>query len=234
MRIFSYHLATTSPATTLRAMCRPPTRHTSPGLHHAECMATMALGAPILSPERMQLRSLAVFASWESEAALEDFLSFSELGSTLYSGWHVRLRFLRRWGNVPEFDGLPEGDGKTDPALPVVAVTLARLKLPQALRFIRWGRPVEKLVRDHPATTMALAALRPLRTFSTFSVWRSQREMTDMVRGHGSSPDAAHHAGAMAERERKDFHHGFATYRFRAISEHGQWDGRSRMVPEGS
>ena len=34
------------------------------------------------------------------------------------------------------------------------------------------------------------------------------------------------HADAMVERERRDFHHEFATYRFRAISEHGSWAGR--------
>ena len=45
------------------------------------------------------------------------------------------------------------------------------------------GKPVEELVRDHPATTLALAAMRPPRTVSTFSVWRSLREMSDMVRG---------------------------------------------------
>lgn len=214
------------------AMCHPPAKGSTPGLHHAEYMATMKLGAPILSPARMQMRSLAVFASWESEDALDDFLAGTGLGATLADGWHVRLRFLRKWGSIPEFCGLPEGDAETDPALPVVAVTLARLKLPQARRFIRWGRPVEKLVRDHPGATLALAAIRPPRTFSTFSVWRTQQEMTEMVRGRGSAPGAAHHAAAIAERDRKDFHQGFATYRFRAISEHGEWEGRSGFVPD--
>ncbi len=42
----------------------------------------------------------------------------------------------------------------------MVAVTLARMKLPQVPRFIRWGWPVEQLVRDHPSTTPAIAAIR--------------------------------------------------------------------------
>jgi hypothetical protein len=33
------------------------------------------------------------------------------------------------------------------------------------------------------------------------------------------------------ERERKDFHHEFTTLRFRALTEHGTWDGRSDIVP---
>jgi hypothetical protein len=111
-------------------------------------------------------------------------------------------------------------------------VTLARLRLPQVPRFIRWGKPVEELVRDHPGTTLALAAMRPPRTVSTFSVWRSQREMTDMVGGHGSVPGAERHARAMVERDRKDFHFEFTTLRFRALGEQGAWEGRSDIVPK--
>ena len=156
----------------------------------------------------------------------------TKLGRTLSEGWHVRLKFLRRWGHFSELDDLPANDDDTDPTLPVVAVTLARLKLPQLCRFIRWGKPVEELVRDHPGATLAMAAIRPPRTFSTFSVWRSQQEMTDMVHGKGSGSGADHHAAAMGERNRKDFHFKFITLRFRAISEHGQWEGRSDFVPK--
>ena len=232
MQIFRYHLAKTAPARTVQALCRPPAMNSTAGLHHAECMAAMALGAPILSPARMQLRHLAVFASWESESALIAFLADTELGRTLSSGWHVRLRLLRRWGRFSEFEDLPASVGDTDPAQPVVAVTLARLKLPQVFRFIRWGKPVEELVRDHPGTTLAIAAMRPPRTFSTFSVWRSQQEMTDMVHDQGSNPGAARHAEAMVERDRKDFHSKFTTLRFRALTEHGEWAGRRDIVPK--
>jgi hypothetical protein len=44
-------------------------------------------------------------------------------------------------------------------------------------------------------------------------------------------PDPGRHADAMAERDRRDFHHEFATFRFRAVSEHGAWQGRSGIVP---
>jgi hypothetical protein len=195
-------------------------------------MAAMTLGSPILSPARMQLRNLAVFAFWESEDALDAFLADTKLGRKLSAGWHVRLKFLRQWGQFSEFGDLPANVDDADPTQPVVAVTLARLKLPQLFRFIRWGKPVEKLVRDHPGTTLALAAIRPPRTFSTFTVWRSQREMTDMVHGKGSLLGADRHAAAMIERNRKDFHYKFTTLRFRAIAEHGAWAGRSDIVPK--
>jgi hypothetical protein len=232
MRIFSFHLVKTSPATTVRAFCDPPTKSQIAGLRHAECLAAMTLGAPLLSSERLQLQNLAVFASWDSEDFLDTFLANTTIGSILSKGWHVRLDFLRRWGQFSEFDDLPTIGVATNPTQPVVAVTLARLKIPEVFRFIRWGKPVEELVRDHPGKTLALAAIRPPRTFSTFTIWKSQKEMTDMVHGKGSFPGADRHAKAMAERDRKDFHHKFTTLRFRPISEHGQWKGRGDYLPK--
>lgn len=231
MPVFSFHLAETTVATSAKALLHPPTSDDTPGLRHAECMVGMTLGSPILSPDRMRIRRLAVFASWERESAIDAFLERTALGRTLATGWHVRLEFLRRWGHVSELDGLPAGTEDTDPDAPVVAVTLARLRLPQVPRFIRWGKPVEALVRDHPGTTLALAAMRPPRTVCTFSVWRSQRAMTDMVRGRGDVPGASRHARAMVERERKPFHHEFTTLRFRPLMEHGEWEGRRGYVP---
>lgn len=102
-------------------------------------MSAMTLGAPIISPERMQLRKLAMFAYWENEEALDAFLTNNRLGCKLAAGWHVRLRFLRQWGQFSEFKHLPEPVADTDPDQPIVAVTLARLKLLELFRFIRWG-----------------------------------------------------------------------------------------------
>lgn len=231
MRIFSFHLAKTSLDTTMSALFEPPTAATVPGLRQVECMTAMTLGSPIVSTGRMQLGKLAVFAAWEHERALEAFMSKTELGSALGVGWHVRLEFLRRWGRVAGFEDLPANQGEVADSAPVVAVTLARMKFLQIPRFIRWGKPVEELVRDHPGTTLSLAAMRLPNTVSTFSVWRSQREMLDMVRGHSAVPAPERHAKAMVERKRKDFHYEFTTLRFRALSEHGAWEGRRNIVP---
>lgn len=231
LTIYSFHLAKTGLSTTLRNLWWPPTRGQIPGLQHAECMTRMRLGAPILSPSRAQLRRFVMFASWDTEDALEEFLGGTRLGRDLAGGWHVRLSFLRRWGHVSEYDGLPAMAEEHDMEAPVVAVTLARMRLLQVPRFIRWGRPVEALVRDHPGKTLALAAVRLPNTVSTFSVWRSAHEMTDMVRGHSAVPQPERHSAAMVERNRKDFHFEFTTLRFRALSEHGEWEGRRNIVP---
>lgn len=231
--VHTFHLAKPGIVATMGALVRPPTSRTVAGLQHAECMFPMKLGASIVSPGRWQIGRLAMFAAWESEAAVDEFLAGTKLGRTLAAGWHVRLRFLRRWGRISALDGLPATAGETDPDAPVVAVTIARVAFLQVPRFIRWGRPVERLVRDHPGTTLALAAARPWRTISTFTVWHSAREMTEMVRGRSSVPAPERHATAMVERRRKDFHVEFTTLRFSCLAEHGAWEGRTSIVPTG-
>lgn len=228
MSVHSFHLAAMAPRSTLGAFLRPPS---ASGLRHIEVLAGMELGAPVLSPRRMQLRHLAVFAEWTDEAALEACLATRPFGRALGAGWHVRLQFTRRWGSVRQLSHLPAEIGRTDPGEPVVAVTLARTRLPELPRFIHWGRPVERQVRDHPEVTLALAGMRPVRTVSTFSVWTSARAMTAMVFGREDGEAASRHSAAMAERERRDFHHEFTTLRFRPLSEHGSWRGRSDFVP---
>lgn len=208
----------------MRSLLRPPTAATVVGLKHAEAMTVMRLGSPILSPGRAQLRHMAMFAAWKDEDAIDRFLESSPLGD----GWHVRLEFLRRWGKVSELDGLLPEPPDHDLDEPVVAVTLARLKLLQVPRFIKWGKPVEELVRDHPATTLALAAARPPRTVSTFSIWRTARDMEGMVHGTSDVTAPTRHSDAMVERRRKDFHFEFTTLRYRCL---GEWRGNSAFVP---
>ncbi len=216
----------------LRALCFPPQPNDIQGLVHAECMQGMTLGSPTLSTKRILLGQLVVFAQWDNESSIDQFLERHHLGKILSKGWHVRLLFLRQWGHIDEFQ-IPENVvEQDDPSVPVVTVTLARMKLLQVPRFIRWGRPVEKLVRDDPATTLALAATRLPRTISTFSIWKSQKDMLKMVHGQSAMADPTRHAEAMKERERKDFHRQFTTLRFKPISEHGVWNGRKNFLPQ--
>lgn len=230
--MFTLGLAKTSASLTLTSLYRPPSSAPVPGLVRAECLTPMLLGSPILSPKRLQLRKLVMFAAWESEDAIDEFLSTSKLGQSIAAGWHLRMTFLRRWGSVREFAVLPESIGESDPQSPVAAFTLARMRFREIPRFVQWGRPVETLVRDNPETTFSLAAIRHPRTIATFSIWNSQQAMTDMVRGQSAVAQPKRHIAAMKERERRDFHHEFTTLRFRPIAEFGSWEGRSKLLPK--
>lgn len=232
MSLFSYHLVQISFFAALKAILSPPKPGRTPGFVHLEVMNCMTLGAPVFAPSRMLLRQIAVFAQWENEAVLDQFLAQNNLGKTLAKGWQVRLEFMRQWGSISGFK-VPEAKISPDtPDAPVVAVTIAKMKLPEVPRFIKWGRPVERLVRDHPGTTLSLASIRLPEVVSTFSIWKSQKEMTDMVRGHSAVPQPERHLDAMKERERKDFHFEFTTLRFRPIAEYGSWKGKGNYIPQ--
>lgn len=230
MSVFTYHLVKTDLFTALKAYFFPP--KLIDGLIHVECMSSMTLGSAIFSPSRMLFRQVAVFAQWENEIAIDNFLKNDKFGKKLSKGWHTRLTYLRQWGEISEFKIPHETHELEDPNSPVVAITIARMKLTQVPRFIRWGRPVEKLVRDHPGITLALASIRLPRTVSTFSIWKSLKEMEGMVHGHSAVPQPKRHAKAMKERDRKDFHFEFTTLRFQPISESGEWEGRTNIIPK--
>ncbi len=230
MSVFTYHLVRTSFLTAFKAFLFPPKPKNNPGLVDLECMTAMTLGSPIFSPKRMLFRQVAVFAQWENEEAIERFLSHDSFGKVLAKGWHVRLAFMRQWGRLSKFS-FPREELIIDDNEAVVAVTIARMKLPQVPRFIKWGRPVEMLVRDHPGTTLSLASIRLPNTVSTFSVWKEQKAMTDMVHGHSKVPQPKRHINAMKERDRKDFHFEFTTLRFKPLSEFGEWKGKSNYLP---
>lgn len=231
MGIFSYHLVNLPFSYALKGLFSNPISSNSKGLIHAEYMTAMTLGSPILSPSRFLIRQVAVFAQWENETVLDEYLEKDHFGIRLAKGWHVRLAFLRQWGKFKAFK-IPEQKeefGKS--TSPVVAVTIARMKPLEVPRFIHWGRPVEKLVRDHPGTTLSLASVRFPNTVSTFSIWRTEKEMTDMVHGHSSIPKPKRHSNAMKERDRKNFHFEFTTLRFTPIAEFGSWQGQTNFIP---
>lgn len=231
MSIFTYHLANISAFEHLKILINPIKNKNVKGLIHIEYMTVMTLGSAVFSTERFLLGKIAIFAQWESENDVDNFLNNYKLGKLLVKGWHTRLKFLRQWGYINDFTIPNENTEIYDENKPVVAVTLARMKLFQVPRFIKWGRPVEELVRDNPEKTLALASIRLLRTVSTFSIWKSQKEMSKMVFGHSSVDKPKRHIDAMRERDRKDFHFQFTTLRFKPIAEFGEWEGRKNIIP---
>lgn len=191
----------------------------------------MNLGEPVLSAPRYNFQSFAFFAWWRDEDSLEEFLR-QPSHHFFEDGWHVRMKLYRRWGKIAALENAIVDPSLAVPNKPMVAVTLARLKLSETLRFTKWGKPVESQVRDHKGQTLALAALRPLNTFSTFSIWKNESEMLSMVQGKNKINDGESHKLAMQERTRKDFHHEFSTMRFTPIKEVGMWNGKSGYTTE--
>jgi hypothetical protein len=231
MNIFSYHLVRIPFTLAIKGLFSAPIKRNTKGLIHSEYMTAMTLGSPIISSSRFLIKQVAIFAQWENEEALKNYLKKEKLGKLLNTGWHVRLEFMREWGKISGFK-IPEQKATLESELsPVVAVTIARMKPLAIPRFLHWGRPVEKLVRDHEGTLLSLASVRFPNTVSTFSIWKTEEEMTNMVHGHSAMPKPKRHSDAMKERERKDFHFEFTTLRFKPISEFGSWKGKENYIP---
>lgn len=231
MTVFSYHLVKLPITDALRIMFFPIKSKQIEGLIYAETMSAMILGSPIFSKSRFFNREIVFFAQWENENDLNVFLQSTLKGQQIAKGWHVRLEFLRQWGRISGFQ-IPKKEVEIENEnIPVVAVTIARMKYMQIPRFLRWGRPVEKQVRDDNGTTLSLASIRYPNIISTFSIWKTQKAMTDMVHGHSKMPQSKRHINAMKERDRKDFHFEFTTLRFRPLAEYGEWKNKSNYIP---
>ena len=230
--IFSFHLVQLSLFSMLKYFFRPLHKRNIAGLRHSESFFVMNLGEGVLSTKRFSLGSFAFFMWWNEEQNIDEMMEQSQFNFFKDKGWQVRMRKYRRWGGVQEIN-----DAHIDPKLrdlekPVVAVTLARLKLSQTLRFTKWGKPVEKQVRDHKGHSLALAAFRPFNHFCTFSIWKNETEMTNMVFGKKKEADGDEHKLAMRERARKAFHSEFATMRFIPTKQVGSWEGKSDYITE--
>ena len=231
MSISSYHLIKIPFSLAIKGVFSNLINKKTNGLIYSEYMTAMTLGSPILSPSRFLIREVAFFAQWESEESLENYLKDDIFGRVLAKGWHVRLAFMREWGKITGYKTPKQKAELGSPSFPVVAVTIARMKPLSVPRFLHWGRPVEKLVRDHSGTLLSLASFKFPNTISTFSIWKTEKEMSNMVHGHSSMSKPKRHSNAMKERERKNFHFEFATLRFKPLSEFGTWKGKGNYIP---
>lgn len=229
--LFTYHLIKLSFFSALKNVLSPINQTKIKGLIHAETMSAMQLGSSVFTPTRLFSTTIVVFAQWENENSLIEFLQSNSFGKQLSKSWYLKLKFIRQWGSISHFDIPKMYTEIKDDNQPIVAVTLAKMKYTEIPRFLRWGRPVEKLVRDHSGTTLSLASIRYPNLISTFSIWKSQKEMTDMVHGHSKMEQPKRHSDAMKERNRKDFHFEFTTLRFLPISEQGIWNGKPNYLP---
>ena len=231
MSIFSYHIVQTNSLKAFKTLFFPSKISNVSGLIHSECMSTMVLGSSIFSISRVFNTQIVLFAQWENEEAISSFLEIHPLGKLLATGWHTRLILIRQWGKITEFEINQQDFHKTSAESTIVAITLARMKICQIPRFIKWGKPVEKLVRDHNGSILSFASMRFPRTISTFSIWKSEKEMSEMVHGNSNIQNPKRHSEAMKERNRKDFHIEFTTLRFKSIYESGGINEKFNIIP---
>ncbi|MDQ1520985.1 MAG: hypothetical protein QOI55_2058 [Actinomycetota bacterium] len=221
--VASVHLADLDLRSAFRALRRAPSPDSTPGLRHADVAVAAPLrGAGLPAP---QFRRIGLVAFWDDDDALDRFEAEHPLASTLASGWHVRLAPLRAFGSWPGLADDVPSERAVDHDGPAVVLTLARLRLTQAPRFIRTSGRAERATYDANGLIWATALARP-PFVATCSLWRDTRSLSTYA--YGARERA--HPDAIAADRRKPFHHQSAFVRFRPYDSGGSLAGRNPLT----
>jgi hypothetical protein len=219
--IATVQLADLGPATTLRAIMRRPKPSDTPGLKAAE----VAVFAPLALSAPPTIRRAGLIAFWDDVDAFDRFVDSDPIGQRFSGGFQARLRPLRAHGSWP---GLP-ADVPTSRAVqydgPVVVLTLGRLRISQAVRFLRTSRPAERAAAAHDGMIWGSAAARP-PFVATMSIWGNAQATAAFA--YGRQPPA--HSDAISAQQRKDFHRQSVFIRFAPTRLEGTLLGTNPLV----
>lgn len=213
------HLADVGPGAALRTVLRPGLSDVA-GLRWGQ----VALLAPLAMSGPPSVRRVGLLAFWDDEEAVDAFVDTHAVGRRLAGGFHARLRPLRAYGAWP---GLPPEVPHTRAVPhegPVVVLTLGRLRLSQAVRFLRASRPAERAAVEHDGMVWGTAGVR-LPFVATVSVWRDTKAAVAYAYGQ-RHPE---HSQAIGAQQRKDFHKQSAFIRFAPLRVEGALDGRNPL-----
>ncbi len=216
------HIADVTAADAARLLARSPRPGSLPGLLHAD----VALAKPLSGAadgSAPQPRRIGLLGFWREDADIEA-LADHPVGQALAGGWRARLEPTRVFGSWP---GLAEDVPRNRNVAgrgPAVVLTLGRLRLPQAVRFLRTSAAAERRAVAAPGFTWGTALVRP-PFVATCSLWRSAADLTDYAYGSASEP----HPEAIAADRAKPFHHRSAFVRLAPYRLEGELAGRNAL-----
>lgn len=190
-----------------------------PGLRYSEITTAAPLSGKLLP--RPDLGRVGLIAAWDDDRALDDFLAGHPLAERWAQGWRVRLRPTRIVGAWSQLHGLSASEERMGEDEPAAVLTLGRLRLSQAVRFLRASAAAEELAVHDPALLASTGLVRPPALVATFSLWRSVGAMRAFA-GGASHPG---HLAAVAAHAARPFHRESAFLRFRPYDAEGNWDG---------
>ena len=168
---------------------------------------------------------VAFIAFWADHAALDAFNAMHPFARSLRPGWWARLEPSRAFGEWPGLGAAVPTARTVTADGPVVVLTLGRLRLRRAGRFLRSSRPAEGSAVDAPGFRWGTALARP-PFVSTLSLWESAGAATAYAYGANGTA----HPRAIAADRRKPFHHRSAFIRFRPVEVQGSLGGRNPLA----
>lgn len=201
-----------------------PVAKTTPGLRYAALMATSPLGDSRLP--RPTSSRIALFSAWENERALDGFLAEHPLALALArDGWRARLQPTHIYGAWPELGQLVGHQPAIADDEPAAVLTLGRLRLSQAARFLRASAAAERLAAADSAMLRGTGMARPPALVATFSLWSTSAAM----RAYASGRAGREHRDAVSAHAARPFHRHSAFLRFRPYDSAGTWDGNDPL-----
>ena len=203
------------------AFDRPVLTRTS-GLRFSKLLGTgrgsgMGLGA--------DLRRWALFAVWDDDAALEEFLAGSPIPARWREAgqetWSVRLGYAGghgQWGGRDPFAGLTPRP--VPPGRPVAVLTRAAIRARRLRRFYRAVPAVDHSLAAADGCLAAVAAGEwPLARQATFSLWRDAAAIRDFAYAPGA------HQAVIFRTRAEDWFAEECFARFTPYASAGSWNG---------
>jgi hypothetical protein len=173
------------------------------------------------------LARTAVFAVWESEAALDRFAATHPIArrwDRAEEAWHVRLRGVGghgRWRGVDPLEGLEPG-GRDDA---VAIITRADVRRPAWKAFGAASAVVDTELHTAPGLIDVVGiGEAPIGRLATFSLWES---LADARRFAYEMPDHVE----VVRRTRAEQWYGEELFaRFEPYASAGEWNGRDPLA----
>jgi hypothetical protein len=212
--IASVHIADMDMGTALAALRSSPAPS---GLRFGATMTCAPLSGALLS--RPSLRRVGFIAFWDDDDAVDAFLADDPAAARFRHGWHARLDPVRvsgAWPGVP--DGV--GHGRTDG--PALTVTLGRLRLSQASRFLRASARAGASALTAQGFLWGTGMARP-PLVATCSLWQDSAALA----AYAHQPGA--HADAVGADRRRPFHRRSVFIRCQPYRVGGSLEGRNPL-----